>query len=174
MLGRVQRKNTTELGRDIWYYYVMVCDLLLDKDCAYDFIIWLDPHSNHVNSSKWVDTLICHTTMHRNAINFLYNPCHITLWCLEVVPLVYARVDLTYILVSLAHHEEHYTTSFHFRHKWGIKITMMPSRWICQVPTMYFTIGCNDGPYLPLLKVALEQVARTLQIAYSTNRFYFF
>ncbi len=27
-----------------------------------------------------------------NAINFLYNPGHVTLWCLEVVPVVYARV----------------------------------------------------------------------------------
>ncbi len=34
------------------------------------------PHSNHVTSSKRVDTLICHTTTH---INFLYNPGHVTL-----------------------------------------------------------------------------------------------
>ncbi len=40
------------------------------------------PHSNHVTSSKGVDTLICHTTMRRNSINFLYNPGHVTLWCL--------------------------------------------------------------------------------------------
>ncbi len=36
-------------------------------------------HSNHVISGKQVDTLICYTTMHRNAINFLYNPGHVTL-----------------------------------------------------------------------------------------------
>ncbi len=33
-----------------------------------------------------------HTTMHRNSINFLYNPGHVTLLCLEVVPVLYARV----------------------------------------------------------------------------------
>ncbi len=43
------------------------------------------PHSNHVTSSKRMDTLICHTTS-RNAINFLYNPGHVTFWCLEEVP----------------------------------------------------------------------------------------
>ncbi len=43
-------------------------------------------------SSKWVDTLICHTTMCRNSINILYNPGHVTLWCLEVVPLEYSRI----------------------------------------------------------------------------------
>ncbi len=30
--------------------------------------------------------------MCRNAINFLYNPGRVTLWCLEVVLVVYARV----------------------------------------------------------------------------------
>ncbi len=56
----------------------------------------LDPigsHSNYVTSSKWVDTLICHTTMHRNSINFPYNPGHMTFWCLEVVLVVYAKVQ---------------------------------------------------------------------------------
>ncbi len=47
-----------------------------------------------MTSGKRVDTLICHTTMRKNAINFLYNPGHVTLWCLEVVPVVYARVIL--------------------------------------------------------------------------------
>ncbi len=51
-----------------------------------------EAHSNHMTSSKWADTLICHTTMRRNAINFLHNPGHMTLWCLEVVLVVYARV----------------------------------------------------------------------------------
>ncbi len=37
-----------------------------------------------MTSSKWVDTLICHTTMRRNPINFLYNTGHVTLWCVEV------------------------------------------------------------------------------------------
>ncbi len=36
-------------------------------------------HSNHVTSSKLVGTLICHNTMCRNPINFLYNPGHVTL-----------------------------------------------------------------------------------------------
>ncbi len=48
-----------------------------------------------MTSSKRVDTLICHTTMCRHSINFLYNSCHVTLWCLEVVPVVYARVIIT-------------------------------------------------------------------------------
>ncbi len=49
-------------------------------------------HSNHVTSSKQVDTLIFHTTMCRNFINFLYFPGHVTLWSLKVVQVVYARV----------------------------------------------------------------------------------
>ncbi len=36
-----------------------------------------------------------HTTMHRNSINILYNPSHVTLWCLEVVPVANAREDST-------------------------------------------------------------------------------
>ncbi len=47
-------------------------------------------HSDQVISSKQADTLICHTTMRRNAINFLSIPGHMTLWCLEVVPVAYA------------------------------------------------------------------------------------
>ncbi len=41
-------------------------------------------HSNHVTSSKQADTIICHTTMCRNPINFLYNQGHMILWCVEV------------------------------------------------------------------------------------------
>ncbi len=37
----------------------------------------LQSYFNHVTSSKRVNTLICHTTIHRNSINFLYNPSHI-------------------------------------------------------------------------------------------------
>ncbi len=36
-------------------------------------------HSNHVTSSKRADTLICHTTMCRNPIKFLYNSGHVIL-----------------------------------------------------------------------------------------------
>ncbi len=58
---------------------------------------WLIPstpntHSNHMTSSKRVDTFICHTTMCRNSIKFIYNSGHVTPWCFEVVPVVYARV----------------------------------------------------------------------------------
>ncbi len=53
-------------------------------------------HFNHVTSSKRVDTLICHTTICRDSINFLYNPDHMTLWCLEVVPVFYAGVRYWY------------------------------------------------------------------------------
>ncbi len=45
-------------------------------------------HSNHMTSSKRADTLICHTTMHMNPINFLYNLGHVTLWCVEEGPVV--------------------------------------------------------------------------------------
>ncbi len=58
------------------------------------FIIFMNDlpsHSNHMTSSKRADTLICHTTMRRNPINFLYNPDHVTLWCMEVGPLANAR-----------------------------------------------------------------------------------
>ncbi len=48
-------------------------------------------------ASEW--TLICHTIMPTNTINFLYNPGHVTLWCLEVVLVVYARasIDLLFL-----------------------------------------------------------------------------
>ncbi len=55
-----------------------------------------DPHSNHMTSSKLADTLICHTTMCRNPINFIiYNPGHVTLWCVEVVLVANAREGST-------------------------------------------------------------------------------
>ncbi len=38
----------------------------------------------------------CTMTMSRNAINVLYNPDHITLWCLEIGPVVYARVPIVW------------------------------------------------------------------------------
>ncbi len=58
-------------------------------------------HSNHVTSSKQGDTLICHTTMRRNPINFhttmrrnpinfLYSQGHVTFWCVEVGPVANA------------------------------------------------------------------------------------
>ncbi len=40
-------------------------------------------HSNHVTSSKHADTLICHTTMCKNPIHFLYNSGHVTFWHVE-------------------------------------------------------------------------------------------
>ncbi len=48
-------------------------------------------HSNHVSplASNWAH--ICHTTIHRNAINFISNPGHMTFLCFEVVLAVYAR-----------------------------------------------------------------------------------
>ncbi len=54
------------------------------------FVAYLT-HYNHVTSSKQVDTLMCHTSMHRNPINFLYNPGHVTLWCVEVGLVANAR-----------------------------------------------------------------------------------
>ncbi len=58
-------------------------------------------HSNHMTSSKPMDTLICQATMRRNVINFLYNPGHVTLWCLEVVPVVYAWMGQFVVYPSL-------------------------------------------------------------------------
>ncbi len=55
---------------------------------------WVLP-SNHMTSSKREDSLICHTTMRRNLINFLYNSGHVTLWCVEVGPLANARESST-------------------------------------------------------------------------------
>ncbi len=44
-----------------------------------------------MTSCKRADTLICHTTMSRNLINFLYNQCHVTLWCVDVGLVANAR-----------------------------------------------------------------------------------
>ncbi len=54
-----------------------------------------EPHSNHMTSSKRADILICHTTMRRNPINFLYNPGYVTLWDVEVGPVANAREGST-------------------------------------------------------------------------------
>ncbi len=55
-------------------------------------------------ASEW--TFVCHTTMCRNTINFLCSPGNMTLWCVEVVPVVYARVDLyLYFKVTCIHLE---------------------------------------------------------------------
>ncbi len=48
-------------------------------------------YTNHVTSSMQADTLICHATMRRNSINFLYNPGHVTLWCVKVGLVANAR-----------------------------------------------------------------------------------
>ncbi len=50
----------------------------------------LNPYACDV---AWADTLICHTTMHRNAINFLCIPGHVILWCVEVVPMANANEE---------------------------------------------------------------------------------
>ncbi len=55
------------------------------------FYYFIVSHSNHVTSSKQPNTLICHTTMRRNPINFLYNPGHVIIWCVEVGPVANAR-----------------------------------------------------------------------------------
>ncbi len=47
--------------------------------------------SNHVTSSKQVDTIICHTTMHWNTNNVLYNRGHVILYCVEVSQVANAR-----------------------------------------------------------------------------------
>ncbi len=57
--------------------------------------MFTDLHSNYVTSSKRADALICHTTMCRNHINFLYNPGHVTIWCVKVGLVANAREGLT-------------------------------------------------------------------------------
>ncbi len=52
-------------------------------------------------ASEW--TLICHTTMCRNFINFPYNPDHMILWCLEVVRVANAREIHTIVDVTSYH-----------------------------------------------------------------------
>ncbi len=59
------------------------------KTITYIWPYQLLAHTNHVTSSKPADTLICHATMCRNAINILYIPGHMTLWQMEVIPVVY-------------------------------------------------------------------------------------
>ncbi len=41
-----------------------------------------------------------HATMHRNTIDFGYNSGHVALCCLEVVPVVYARVSCAELVCS--------------------------------------------------------------------------
>ncbi len=55
----------------------------------------ISAHSNHVTSSKRADTLICHTTMCNNPINFHYNLDHVTRWWVEVGPVANAREGST-------------------------------------------------------------------------------
>ncbi len=64
-------------------------------------------HSNHMISSKEVNTLICYTTMHSNPINFLYSPGHMTFWCVEVGLVANAREGSTqeHDLVYVRTHE---------------------------------------------------------------------
>ncbi len=71
--------------------------LLNNSEKVHLLLRWgeLFAQSDHMTFSKGADTLICHTTMHRNSINFLYNPGHIALWCLEVVPVANAREGST-------------------------------------------------------------------------------
>ncbi len=57
-------------------YYVFVLYLLLFRRGP---SVQHAAHSNHVTSSKRAHTLICHTIMRRNPINFLYNPGHVTI-----------------------------------------------------------------------------------------------
>ncbi len=64
---------------------------LLAESIIVTWCAYVISQSNHVTSSKRADTLICHTTMRRNLINFLYNSGHVTLWCVEVGPVVNAQ-----------------------------------------------------------------------------------
>ncbi len=74
----------------IWWHtqHQWSMDCLKESDLC---TCWLCPYSNHMTYSKRADTLIRHTTMCRNLINFLYSSSHVTLWCVEVGPVTNAR-----------------------------------------------------------------------------------
>ncbi len=83
---------TKELPQATWHF-----SWVYEKEWAPVWIarVYTCPHSNHVTSSMRADNLICHTTMCRNPINFLYNLDHVTLWCVEVGPVANAREGST-------------------------------------------------------------------------------
>ncbi len=105
--------DVTNQGYNLWLHG--------DKVCIYgdghfmwrwfqpDASLSFDADSNHMTPSKRVDTLICHTTMRRHSINFLYNPGHMTIWCLEVVLVVYAGVSFDAAFLTLKYY--HYNHS---------------------------------------------------------------
>ncbi len=64
----VTPEAVTQMAKKTQYGYNYAC-----------VVFKLYPHSNHVTSSKQADTLVCHTTMRRHSINFLYNLGHMTL-----------------------------------------------------------------------------------------------
>ncbi len=82
----------TSLPNNLYFWTLNVFTLNSVRHCKVGSIIDSISHSKHVISGKQVETLIWHTTMCRNSINFLYNPGHVTLWYLEVVSVIYARV----------------------------------------------------------------------------------
>ncbi len=86
-----------EVGGDILSLSVAVCShythskhMTSSKERT---LLYATPQCSHIPHHN---ALICHTTMRRNAINFLYNASHVTLECLNVVPVFYARVVTTF------------------------------------------------------------------------------
>ncbi len=61
------------------------------------------------------DNIICYATMCRNTIDFGYNSSHVALWCLEVVPVVYARVFMyaEWVIYSKVHKWMQYALTLH-------------------------------------------------------------
>ncbi len=87
---------------------MLVLDVLLCDNFCHIFSA-----TPQVTSSKGVGTLICHTIMRRNSINLLYNPGHMTLRYLEVVP-VYARVTQCNIDCLLFTGSPCYSVSYYY------------------------------------------------------------
>ncbi len=72
---------TPSIRHDLLYYW-LVCNAL-EVPLTWHTLI-LDTLITWPLTSEWT-SLICHTTMRRHSINFLYNPGHVILRCLEVV-----------------------------------------------------------------------------------------
>ncbi len=115
------------------------------------------PHSNHVTSSQRVDTFIYHTIMSRNSINFLYNLEHMTLWCLEVVAVVYARVYFSFpIIVCHLYLQE-------MRHRDFDHPNLIRHPWISFIPSsdphdIFYTPHQTSDYNLPICIVMIKSL----------------
>ncbi len=70
-----------------WQYQLVTTFRLLDRPHQHvlpvvNTLFWIIiPHSNHITYSDLAAILICHITMCRDSMNFLYISGHVVLWC---------------------------------------------------------------------------------------------